>query len=537
MRTTIFLVYACVIRMSCPAQSLQLVKHAFLGTERFNFSRSIATGPNSGYFVCGAFEDSIVIGSDTLIGQYTTSVYIALLDANLSPVWARKVVDNQNTTFLRDVYADMTTDTNGNLLVGLNYRDYLYLFGDTIGADDYDGVALLKLDASGELIWSDHFPGTWIGYRGVAANAAGEVFLVGTVGGDMFVRKYSSTGGLLWSQSGGGPNGVDYGNRLALDAQGNVYVTGTLSFSNSIYFDGLHVPMSSSSAFHISFVAKYNSEGSIQWVRYVYSTLFGQTSGFAGLAIDTQGNVILGGRYSDYALRFSNNFPTVGAQPNGPHSFLTAFDSNGTRLWVNIPPYVDTGTDANLDVKLFGDQVAVLNQFSGTVPSVNGSITTYGYNDLRVQSFSLNGESLGDLQIGGTLGEHGNGLLVSDDKLLMIGWTSSHPLHVGANELEHPDLANTFVLEFTEGENGLQEQVREQMLRVFPNPAAGPINILLDGASSVSRIVLRDALGRAVLEVPAASQRLVLHPPGCGIYLVELWEGDERLAVQRVAIL
>ncbi|MFZ1694821.1 MAG: hypothetical protein WAT74_16605, partial [Flavobacteriales bacterium] len=148
MRTTIFLVYACVIRMSCPAQSLQLVKHAFLGTERFNFSRSIATGPNSGYFVCGAFEDSIVIGSDTLIGQYTTSVYIALLDANLSPVWARKVVDNQNTTFLRDVYADMTTDTNGNLLVGLNYRDYLYLFGDTIGADDYDGVALLKLDAS-----------------------------------------------------------------------------------------------------------------------------------------------------------------------------------------------------------------------------------------------------------------------------------------------------------------------------------------------------------------------------------------------------
>src|SRR6187401_873044 len=50
---------------------------------------------------------------------------------------------------------------------------------------------------------------------------------------DIFVVKYSSAGTVLWAYSGGG-TGIDYGNSISTDGNGNVYVVGT--FTSSITF-------------------------------------------------------------------------------------------------------------------------------------------------------------------------------------------------------------------------------------------------------------------------------------------------------------
>lgn len=93
------------------------------------------------------------------------------------------------------------------------------------------------LDTTGSLQWSATYnaPGDWSGtdwFRDIAVGEDGTVLLTGTqfngsgVLDDYLTVKYSSTGELLWTRSYNGSTGHDDGYGVAVDEQGNVFVTG-----------------------------------------------------------------------------------------------------------------------------------------------------------------------------------------------------------------------------------------------------------------------------------------------------------------------
>jgi len=95
---------------------------------------------------------------------------------------------------------------------------------------------LSMLDSNGSLLWTREL-GTMAedaGF-GVSADGLGNVFLTGhtegSLGGaneggfDAFVSKYDASGSLLWT-SQFGTNRYDMGDAVAVDALGNVLVTG-----------------------------------------------------------------------------------------------------------------------------------------------------------------------------------------------------------------------------------------------------------------------------------------------------------------------
>jgi uncharacterized delta-60 repeat protein len=113
------------------------------------------------------------------------------------------------------------------------------------GEEDPDSDFItLKYSASGELLWQDRYNGP--GYdqgstpRAMVLDAAGNVYITGqsSITGyfdalDIATLKYSPSGELLWLISYSGP--AEYGDRgadLALDAQGNVYVTGNITIAD-----------------------------------------------------------------------------------------------------------------------------------------------------------------------------------------------------------------------------------------------------------------------------------------------------------------
>lgn len=532
---TLFLLLFHGVVVSAIAQGLLLQDHQILGNESYNKSRSISLGQEGGYFVCGAFVDSIVIDDDTLVTFNTNAAYMTRLDSDLTVMWSRMVAENEVSmgSFYMTVAA--ASDPMGNIIVGLSYADELYFFDDTVGQPGGIGIELLKLDPEGDLIWSRHIPGLSLGQHGVASNSAGDIFLTGNDSNNVFLLKYDSAGDILWSRSAGGPNSADAGISVAVDVFSNAYVIGVLGQSNSIYFDSLHVPITG--AYNISFIAKYDPAGIIQWVRYVYSTLFAHPSVFSASACDTDGNVLLAGWYEDSTLRFSNGYPSAGSQFGGwPQSFLTAFDSNGNRLWVTIPPSTDNGTDGALDVELFGSYAVVLNKFTGLVPSAGGNMDNYGFEDLRIQTFSLSGGLLSDLQVGGTMGEHGDQLLAADDKLLALGWTYSTPLHVGADEIGFPMQGRTFVIELAQDPNAVPQHARGGSVHVFPNPSSGTVTVSCEHQPTNAQLMVRDALGRLVMRQDVYDQHTTLTLPRRGMHMVELWEHGVRLAVQRVVV-
>ncbi len=170
--------------------------------------------------------------------------------------------------------------------------------------------------------WSTNFPTT--------VGAFQRVF--GGGNNDAFVTKLNAAGNALTYSSYLGGDSDDFGTGIAVDAAGNVYVTGTTDSQN---FPTLNAIQPALGGFEDAFVTKLNAAGSA----LVYSTYLGGTDleEGAGIAVDTAGNAYVTGRTR------SANFPTVnpfqpalgGGDCSGNpclDAFVTKLSSTGSAL-------------------------------------------------------------------------------------------------------------------------------------------------------------------------------------------------------------
>jgi hypothetical protein len=127
----------------------------------------------------------------------------------------------------------------------------------------------------------------------------------------------------IWATYMGGP-GDDQGNDLAVDAEGNVYVTGATQDSTA---DPAGIFQSPSGKSFQLFVTKINPAGAV-----VYSTYFGGTAIEEGhsIALDPAGNIYVGG------FTTSTDFPLVNAfqsQLGGPQDgYVLKLNNDGNTI-------------------------------------------------------------------------------------------------------------------------------------------------------------------------------------------------------------
>ncbi len=193
----------------------ELWSHVFNGTEDWHDqARGITLGPGGFVWVCGNTPDSFNYANVLLLKYEAASG--ALLDT----------LQYSSGLFKSEHAASVTTDTQGNVTLG----------GGTVG-DGADGL-MLGFDPNGNLSWDGLYDGAAFGpfsqdhILQVLTDGKGDVLaLVHGVAGsnqpDYVVIKYSgTTGARLWTSSWGS-NGGDYPAAMALDAAGDVYVTGS----------------------------------------------------------------------------------------------------------------------------------------------------------------------------------------------------------------------------------------------------------------------------------------------------------------------
>lgn len=516
-------------------QDFVLSDHTTIRSGSISASRTIAKGADGSVYSAGVFNGILIQGDDTLSTVFTDAVYLAKFNEDLSLNWIKKVAENALTISAYQARVAIDSDIQGNVLVGISYTGRLYFEGDTVGGDTAVGCILLRFDMNGQYIRSEPIEGEMISDRGVKCDPIGDVYLTGVSVRDIFVEKRSSTGLQIWRQMAGGPNNFDRGNVIVVDHLSNSYVAGQLTPSNSVYFDSIHVSFPLP-AQHVSFVAKYDPMGIIQWVRYIYSTSFGNFSTFTAITFDSNGNPILAGSFSDSQLRFSNGFSSVGNQFAGNRSaFLTAFDATGNRLWVRISSTQDTGSDGASGLDTLGSTLVVLNGFTGTVSSGTNSMYSYGYEDIRVQQFDLSGNWISDFQIGGTSTELGRDLTVNNGAVYVLAGSASHPLHVGEALLDHPDASSTFLLKLGFGPNATGALAEESLLGLYPNPNNG--RFMLQGLSGPARYSVCDLSGRLIAEGSTQgkdSEELFLSGALPGVYLLRLQNGPQTSVIRLV---
>ena len=164
----------------------------------------------------------------------------------------------------------------------------------TIHANDTQ-VFVRKYSRGGILRWGIEFGNNSIDEaRGVALDGSGNVYVVGFTdgalpgqagegGADAFVRKLNPFGSEIWTRQFG-TSGADWASGVAVDASGNVYVTGSTNGA---------LPGQVSAGANDSFLRKYDSNGNEVW-----TTQFGTSANDSALdaVLDGSGNIYLSGK-------------------------------------------------------------------------------------------------------------------------------------------------------------------------------------------------------------------------------------------------
>lgn len=339
----------------------------------------------------------VVLATLSVVGFYGVPVH-----ANQLPV---------STTYLGSA---ATVDGEGNLIVvgssepfsNGQSQEFMFKFVSSLPDSPISQRACMRTFGNGE-------PLDTFGY-GAATDSSDNIYITGTTqtfGGedyDVFVQKFTSSCNLLYTLQWGGP-GNDVPRGIAVDAEDNVYVTGsTNSFSNG---------------YNQIFLIKYDPEGELQFsatwggIRNDYGT---------GVAVDPFGNVYVVGTTTSYGTGESSNI------------VLLKYDSFGNLLFQRT-----LGGPLNS----FGTGVAVDTAGYVYVTGYTYSLgPTPGTSAVILLKYDQAGNLIFEKTWGGTFNDFATGIAVDlDGNVYLVGYTKTFSIT--------PDIPSAFLLKYDQNGN------------------------------------------------------------------------------------
>jgi len=510
-------------------------------------------------------------------------------------LWAKQIGSNSN------VGGGAILDVYNNIYCSGMFYNSCYFEHDTLTAFGYNDLFLAKFDVNGNELWTKRIgggnPTGILEYGGVAAidnNNACMYFngrfygsltidghTVNSIGGlDIFLAKFDLMGNCLWLKKAGSGGDDDY-SALCIDATGDLYVTGQLSYGG--YFDTISLPPG-------IFLSKIDPDGNILWAHNEISggsivtsvntmkiindnilmsgiagndtiilgstplILENQAGGFIA-RLDLYGNCIQAKRFGGHLVNYAGSFVTEAnkniyfsgifqdtliidsttlANSNGSwEMYFCKFDSAFNLVWIRQSYSTGAlGAHASGVIEDSEGKFYISGSFSGNATfgtfNVNSSVTK----DMFLARYDENGNCIGIRHFGEALG--GNINIDSNGNLIVVGGFTN-TVNIGSTTLTSMGSQDMFFAKASPitGISGVQKSANNNLL-IYANPSTGKCNITVpDEFVNEPHLTLSifDNAGKLIqqqkLEMSENKIKLNLEAEAKGVYTAVLSNGKK----------
>jgi hypothetical protein len=302
----------------------------------------------TGYYTDDIQFDDLVLPANGSNGA--TEFFVAKIGTDGFWSWAK-----QQTGSAIAAGNAIDSDGQGNIVVGGSFYGADLIFDNVTFAAQEQLPFLVKLNSTGEVIWSFN-PETPYGANlgGLTIDNAGNVYMCGSFGtfedvevllsagkivltnvgdpeasvtaADMYVLALSADGIPLWGKNAGSLYFESFASSIAVDNTGQVYVAGI--FQDSISNVNTSLGATGGESDYDYYLASLSSSGEWLWLNRIGNSDF--NTGSVLLRSSTEGYIYLAGNLETQAFDFGT-FSLSATETNS--SFLARINTDGSYRW------------------------------------------------------------------------------------------------------------------------------------------------------------------------------------------------------------
>jgi hypothetical protein len=492
-------------------------------------------------YTTGTFSSTAGFGTYNLTSKGKGDIFITRANASNGDVdWVKQFGGlNEDNGY------SIVCDPAGNIYCTGRFSGMVVFGTSTLTSNGANDAFILKLDATGSIIWVKKVGGTGFdGGLAITSDTAGNIYtsgyFQGTAGFGSFTVNPTGTnfnvflaktdglsGNILWAKAYGSA-GYTYGTSVSCDIVGDVYLTGY--FESDVVFGTYTV---SSVQYQDIFISKHNAAtGNVAWATSMGG--MGNDNG-DGITVNADGYVYSTGKFEQDCA-----FGTTTLTSSGSADIYICKTDAATGSLVSVKQLGDVGYEqANAITHDVSGNLFITGQFNGIVNFGNYSLSSAGNADVFIVKMDPGiNNVLWATAMGGTAVD--SGYNITTDSSSGVYCTGSFQANADFLNYSFSAKGSTdiFVLKLDGATVGIRENAALfNNIQAMPVPCNDELTVLINkNTVSPYKLTLSDLFGNILLRINSRNGVQILNVAvlPAGVYFLTVMEETGACVVKKI---